>query len=139
MAQKLSVPRAPLPTGGKPGGIAKPSSQGDFPINRPGLVGATTGKGPEVTSGQGSIAPPGAKPSFETAIPGVSGVTPGAVERRLGGRASVPPSTQLSGSMAPRGFSPTQQMLSLGNTVGANPRAISDPIALIQQLLRQLQ
>ncbi len=138
----------------KPFVVPKPNSvqRGQTPTVAPGLVGGTTGGKPSVTGGTGSVLPPGGqgKPqfqggpvgegfqpgSFETPTPGVSGITPGAVERRLAGRPGIPPTAQM------RGFSginrsPSAQ-LQLGNTLGVRPGAVSDPVAILEQLLRTL-
>lgn len=100
--------------------------------NLPGLIGLTTGgQGPSPVSGT-QIAPTAAPPipQAPAAIPGVSGITPGAIERRL----AMPPTQQANENV---GMAPTQQAMSLGNTVGADPSSIQDPVMLIQALLQK--
>lgn len=125
----------PLPTGQPLQQINKP---------QPGLVGLTNqAGGPSVVGGQGSIQPPPGNVQGPTSappvpgqapagpVPGVSGVTPGAVERRLAGIMSVPPSAQMN----PGFGTPPSAQLQLGNTVGADPRNVQDPIMMIKALL----
>lgn len=112
-----------------------------------GLVGnKLLGTPASVTGGQGSILPtppPTAAPpipaqqGFQAPTPGVSGVTPGAVERRLTGLSAIPPTAQ---GAPMTGMPPTAQaQMALGNTVGADPRSLTDPVAMIRQLLQGRQ
>jgi hypothetical protein len=120
------------------GGMSGPwQSQGSTAT--PGLMGATNqGTPASVVGGQGAInnptaAPvvPSGPPNFQSPVPGMSGITPGAIERRLSGPMNVPPTAQMNPAA---GMPPAQQM-QLGNTMGADPRAVLDPVAMIREFL----
>lgn len=116
-----------------------------------GLIGGIYGGiDPSILSGIGTIMPgqpnPGTisssvtaappVPSYATPQPGVSGVTPGAVERRLSGLNSMPPTAQADPSRFAMPPTAQAQRMSLGgNTVGADPRSIQDPVAMIRMML----